>query len=49
MADDTTSIIFWLKTRAKWAETVKQEHTGENGGPIQQKMTVEFVDKNSNT
>jgi hypothetical protein len=27
----------------------KQEHTGENGGPIQQKMTVEFVDKNSNT
>jgi hypothetical protein len=25
MNDDTSSIIFWLKTRAKWAETVKQE------------------------
>jgi len=25
MADDTASIIFWLKTRAKWAETMRQE------------------------
>lgn len=23
MADDTASIIFWLKTRAKWAETAQ--------------------------
>lgn len=34
MADDTTSIIFWLKTRAKWAETIKQENSGPGGGPI---------------
>jgi len=25
---DTSSMIFWLKTRAKWAETIKQEHSG---------------------
>lgn len=31
MNDDTASIIFWLKTRAKWSETVKQEHTGKDG------------------
>jgi hypothetical protein len=34
MADDTASIIFWLKTRAKWAETVKQEISGADGGDI---------------
>lgn len=31
---DTASMIFWLKTRAKWAETVKQEVTGKDGQPI---------------
>jgi hypothetical protein len=29
MADDTTSIIFWLKTRAKWAEISKHEVKAE--------------------
>lgn len=32
---DTTSMIFWLKTRARWAETIKQEHSGPDGGPVQ--------------
>ena len=36
---DTSSMIFWLKTRAKWAETVRQEHTGANGGAIQVSTT----------
>lgn len=35
MDGDTTSLIFWLKTRAKWSETHKHEHTGAQGGPIE--------------
>jgi len=34
MQGDTACMIFWLKTRAKWAETVKNEHSGPNGGPV---------------
>ena len=33
MGDDTQSIIFWLKTRAKWAETTK--HEGPDGKALQ--------------
>jgi hypothetical protein len=36
MQGDTACMIFWLKTRARWAETVKQEHSGPDGGPVQQ-------------
>ena len=43
MNDDTASILFWLKTRARWAETQKIEHTGEGGKPIQNNLTVEYV------
>ena len=32
---DTACMIFWLKTRAKWQETMKQEHQGVDGGPIE--------------
>jgi len=31
---NTAAAIFWLKTRAKWAETVKQEITGSDGAPF---------------
>lgn len=31
---NTAAAIFWLKTRAKWAETVKQEITGADGGAL---------------
>lgn len=34
MKDDTSSLIFWLKTRAGWKETVKNEHTGADGNPL---------------
>ena len=31
---DTTSLIWWTKTQMRWAETVKQEVTGHNEGPV---------------
>ena len=31
-----TAAIFWLKTRARWKEISVQEHTGPDGGPIEQ-------------
>ena len=31
---DTTAMIFWMKTRARWHETSVTEHTGEGGGPL---------------
>jgi hypothetical protein len=27
--------MFWMKTRAAWKETVRQENTGPDGGPIE--------------
>ena len=38
---DTTSAIFYLKTQAGWKETQVQEHTGKDGGPIEQAVTVD--------
>lgn len=36
---DTTSMIFWLKSRAQWKETQKHEHAGDpDGEPIQVKV-----------
>ena len=36
---DTTSMIFWLKSRAQWKETQKHEHGGDpDGEPIQVKV-----------
>lgn len=35
LAGDTASAIFYLKTQAGWRETVRNEHTGADGGPIQ--------------
>lgn len=31
---DTTAMIFWLKTRAKWKETSGVEITGKDGVPL---------------
>lgn len=31
---DTTAMIWWTKTQMKWSETVKNEHTGKDGGAI---------------
>lgn len=36
LSGDTTSMIFWLKTRARWKESPQSvELTGKDGGPIQ--------------
>lgn len=41
ISGDTTSMIFWLKTRARWKETPHRvELTGKDGGPVEQKTTV---------
>jgi hypothetical protein len=41
ISGDTTSMIFWLKTRARWKESPQQvELTGKDGGPVEQKTTV---------
>ena len=33
MAGNITAMIFWLKTRARWHETLR--HEGAEGGPIE--------------
>ena len=35
---DTSSMIFWLKTRAQWSEKNSTELTGEGGAPINIKV-----------
>lgn len=35
MAGNVTGQIWWTKTRMRWKETTRQEHTGEDGGPIE--------------
>ena len=35
LAGDTASAIFYLKTQGKWKETIVNEHTGPDSGPVQ--------------
>lgn len=37
---DTSSMIFWLKTRAQWSEKNTTELTGEGGAPISIKVVT---------
>jgi hypothetical protein len=32
--------MFWMKTRAGWRETVRQENTGPDGAPIEMKAMI---------
>jgi len=42
---DTTSMIFWLKSRAQWKETQKHEHAGDpDGAPVQVKVVTGIDD-----
>lgn len=34
MEGNTTAMIFWLKTRAKWSERSELEITGKDGAPL---------------
>ena len=40
---NTAAMIFWMKARAGWSEKTKTELSGPDGGPVQKKHTVEFV------
>ena len=39
---NTSAMIFWLKTRAGWKETMVNEHTGIDGAPLNT-IQVTFV------
>lgn len=45
MAGDTTAMIFWLKNRRplEWKDRKDVAVGGENGGPIQTKLTIEVI------
>lgn len=49
IAPDTTAAIFWLKNRRsqEWRDKQDHTHAGPDGGPIQNKYTVEFVNASS--
>ncbi len=38
--DDTTAMIFWLKSQAGWTDRQRVELTGANGAPIQSITTA---------
>jgi hypothetical protein len=38
-----TAAIFWLKTRARWKETILNEHAGVDGKPIEQITRIERI------
>ena len=40
---DTASMIFWLKTRARWRETSDVNHVSEDGSMILQPTTIRIV------
>lgn len=35
-----TAAIWWTKNRMGWTDRVAQEHTGKNGGPIEQHLVL---------
>ena len=42
---DTSSMIFWLKSRAQWKETQKHEHAGDpDGEPVTVKVITGIDD-----
>jgi hypothetical protein len=43
MKDDTSSIIFWLKTRAKWKDASKDDVAGDNGNIVS--VLSKLIDK----
>ena len=39
------SVIFWMKARAGWRETVRQENTGPDGGPMVTEIVYRWADQ----
>lgn len=46
---NATTYIFNMKNRFKedWRDKVEQEHTGANGGPIQQEVNINLIKRES--
>lgn len=42
---DTTAMIFWLKTRARWKEPQHVELSGPDGGPVHTRSTADLTDE----
>ncbi|MOA55620.1 hypothetical protein D3C78_1794470 [compost metagenome] len=42
---DTPAASLWLRNRqpAKWRDKIQTEHSGPDGGPIQARVAIEFV------
>jgi hypothetical protein len=40
---DTTAMIFWLKTRARWRETNHHDHTSSDGSMSPREITIKPV------
>ena len=45
--NNTAAMIFWMKARAGWSEKTRTELSGPDGGPVENKWTVEFVNASS--
>ncbi len=41
---NVASVIFWMKARAGWRETVRQENTGPDGGPMVTEIVYKWAD-----
>ena len=41
---NVASVIFWMKARAGWRETVRQENTGADGGPMVTEIVYKWAD-----
>lgn len=40
---DTTSMIFWMKTRGKWSEKIEYDHKTSDGSMKPQQIVIEHV------
>ena len=41
------SVIFWMKARAGWRETVRQENTGPDGKPMTTEIIYRWADSST--
>lgn len=47
-AGDTTAMIFWLKTRARWSEVSQVDHISTDGSMSPTRIVIEAANVNSN-
>jgi hypothetical protein len=45
---DTTAMIFWMKTRARWSERSEIDHTSSDGSMSQKPTKIELVAPSGN-